>query len=362
MKKVQLVAVGIGILLVAGVALGGLFRLGRGADASAEVFLQQELSNNKAALIEGFEMSKASPLFQGETFPILNYPVLRGNAPNWSQPSVVTLGRSASSSALDLYGELQGIEIQKIHVLSNSPYLPEDLERFPADVTILDGTDGIQGYGFNPSKSLHEALGVSASVSAYLLDSDRTVLYAQVNKGFYGGLAAAVNAFSREGAAAVEPNRQQLLPVGQALPLNVLSDDDQMLVQEELSKPVTLVLLSDKSWCDTCETWLTYGDDFFKRWRDLGYGLVIVESGAETASAERLPNDILEVSDTHIAGSSQDSELMSDWGATVMPATYILKDGLLQGQVSWLEVDIDGTPYRDLHFQAVDDIAQTLIN
>ncbi len=367
MKKSQVVVLMI-VLLTTGVAAGAFLNFGRKSSTEIDPFVQDSLTNGALALVKGFEFSGATPLTEGDTFPVLAYPVLQGSAPDWSKPSVVTLGTSFSSSALDFYNQVQGRDIQKIHVLSFGLYTQEELTKFPADVVILDGTDGFTGNeGFNPSDSLHEALGVSARTSAYLLGNDRTILYAQVNKGEFAGLVGAVNEFLEGGVATVKPSGQHLLPIQQPLPLAILPQNLQNELQTELAKPTTLVFLSDKSWCDTCQTWLSSAkaEAFIEQWRDKGYGLVLVEGGADNFAVDRLANGILKVSDVTVpdtAGSSPKSALMSSWGVWTVPNTLVVRNGKLQGKISWLETEIDGVAYRDIHFQAIDDIVGSLVN
>ena len=207
--------------------------------------------------------------------------------------------------------------------------------------------------------------------SAYLLSGDRTILYAQVNKNDFTGLVEAGNEFLEGGVAAVKPNSQPLLPVHQTLPLTVLPQNLQSELQTELAKPTTLVFLSDKNWCDTCRTWLSSAKAkaFIEQWRDKGYGLVLVEGGADTFAVDRLDNGILEVSDVAVPATADispkvapKSALMSSWGVWTAPNTLVLRNGKLQGKVSWLEAELNGVPYRDIHFQAVDDITASLEN
>ena len=371
MKKSQVIIL-IVVLLATGVVAGAFFNFSRRSSAETDPSVQNSLAESASTLVKGFEFSGATPLTEGDTFPVLTYPVLQSSAPDWSKPSVVTLGTSFSDSALEFYNQLQGRDIQKIHILSFGLYTQEQLTKFPADVVILDGTDGIAGRnGFNPSNSLNEALGVSAMTSAYLLNGDRTILYAQVNNAEFAGLVGAVNEFLEDGVASVKPNSQALLPVHQALPLTVLPQNLQAELQTELAKPTTLVFLSDKSWCDTCRTWLSSAKAkvFIEEWRDKGYGLVLVEGGADTFAVDRLDNGILEVSDVTVPATADSSPetapksaLMTSWGVWTAPNTLILRNGELQGKVSWLEAEIDGVPYRDIHFQAVDDITASLDN
>lgn len=319
--------------------------------------MEQELEARIFELTRSFEYSKATPVFQGDTFPKLTLPVLRGQRPNWGKPTVVTVGISASSSALELHTQLAGKLIQKVHVLSSGPYVPAEFEAFPTDVIILDGTDGADS--LNVSKSLHDKLGIYA-ISGYLLDTDRTVLFAQVNKGNFSNLGAAVESFLQRGADGVTPNTQQLLPIGEPLPLANVPAEFRDALEKELSKPVTLVFLSDASWCDTCGYWLDAAESFTQAWREQGYGLVLVEGGSKNHTLETLTSGIVRLSDVHLDDSKTESQILGSWGMTGVPATLVLKDGVLQGEVPWREVEINGTPYRDIHFRAVEEVAQTL--
>jgi len=238
------------LTVVAGISARSFFNFGTRTNPEEARFVEQEINLHTTALAERFAYSKAAPLFQGDTFLELPLPVLRGDEPNWSQASVVTVGTSASSSALELYAQLAGKEVRKVHVMSSGPYIPTEFEAFPTDVTILDGTGGTES--LNVSDSLHETLGIYGFTSGYLLDTDRTVLFAQVNKGNFTELGVAVQSFLQHGANGVTPNAQQLLPIGEPLPLANVPAEFRDTLEKELSKPVTLVFLSDVSWCDTC--------------------------------------------------------------------------------------------------------------
>jgi len=68
------------------------------------------------------------------------------------------------------------------------------------------------------------------------------------------------------------------------------------------------------------------------------------------------------LSDVHLNGSETESQVLASWGMTGIPATLVLKDGVLQGEVAWLEAEINGTPYRDIHFKAVEEVTQTVMS
>lgn len=345
------------LIVVAGFSLRDFFNPSARLDPQEARFTEQEVDRHTAALVEKFEYSRATPLFQGDTFPRLPFPVLRGNEPSWSQAAVVTVGGTASSSALELYTRLSGTELPKIHVVTDGPLVPQELEAFPAEVTLLDGTGGTDG--LNIGQELHDLLGI-AGTSGYLVGADQTVLFAQVNKGDFTNLGAAVEDLVQRGPEAVVPSTQQLLPIEEPLPLAEVPTEFRDELDAVLSKPVTLVFLSDKTWCDTCEDWLGNADAFIESWRERGYGLILVEGGSEQVALETLPNGVVRLSDVHLPGSETESQVLSSWGMTGIPATFVLKDGALQGQVSWLEVEIDGTPYRDLHFRALEQVVQTV--
>lgn len=344
------------LLLVAGFSLRGFLTPGARLSPEEARFVEQEVNRHTAALVEKFAYSRATPLFQGDSFPELPFPVLRGDAPNWSRATVVTVGGTTGSSALTLHTQLAGKDIQKVHVIFG-PFMPQELDAFPTDVALLDGTGGEDG--LNVSRELHDLLGITGT-SGYLVGDDRTVLFAQVNKGDFRALGSAVESFLQRGPEAVTPSTQQLLPIGEPLPLAEVPTELQADLSEALSKPVTLVFLSDRTWCDTCKDWLDHADAFIASWRERGYGVVLVEGGGERFSLERLANGVLKLSAPHLPGSPTESRVLSSWGMTGIPATYVLKDGALQGQVSWLELDINGTAYKDLHFRALDEVVQRL--
>lgn len=359
MKRTIWVLIGLIAVLaiIAGVSFKGAL-VGTRTDPEAARFAEREVNLHTVALTQSFNFSKSTPLFQDNTFPRLDLPVLRGHKPNWQKASVVTVGTSASSSALELYDQLADQDIQKVHILSSGPYVPAEFEAFPTDVLILDGTGGSEN--LNVSDELHEALGVFAFTSGYLLNADRTVLFAQVNKGNFSGLNAAVKGFITHGPSGVAPNTQQLLPIGEPLPLTAVPAEFREELQTALTKPITLVFLSDPSWCDTCGYWLHDAKSFIKTWQAQGYGLVLIKGGGKAFSLTSLPDGVTRLSDVHLPDSATESQVLSSWGMTGIPATMVLKDGVLQGEVPWLEVEVDGTAYRNIHFRAVEKIAKAV--
>lgn len=345
------------LTVVTGIPARSFFGFGTRVDPQEAQIVEQELEARIFELTQSFKYSKATPVFQGDTFPKLTLPVLRGQRPNWGKPTVVTVGISASSSALELYNQLVDKKIQRVHILSGGLYIPQELEAFPTNVTILDGTSSADS--LNVSDEVHHLLGVSGT-SGYLLENDRTVLFAQVNKGNFTSLETAVESFLQGGARGVRPNTQQLLPIGKPLPLANVPTEFRDELSEALSKPVTLVFLSDSSWCDTCKDWLAEAEPFIETWRERGYGLVTVEGGSKDYALETLTSGIVRLSDVHLSDSETESQVLASWGMTGIPATLVLKDGVLQGEVSWLEVEINSTPYRDIHFRAVEEVTETV--
>jgi hypothetical protein len=358
---VGLVAV---LTLVAGFSLRDFFNPGAHLDSEDVRFADHLVE----ALVRKFEDSQARPLFQGETFPELSLPIVRGSAPDFTAPMVLTVGRAAESSASELHQRLIDTDIQKVHVLAVGPVMMDNLPVFPEDVLILDGTDQGAG-GLTPdfandvtlSRTLHEQLGLHAPTAVYLVDADGRVLYAQVNEGDFSGAESAVRAFVQNGTRGVRPNDQALLPVGEPLPLTSLPADTAAELQAELQKPVSLVMYSDATWCDVCDGWLAEGERFLQTWLERGYGVVLLEGGHERTSVERLSSGALRVFDVHLPGSRTESQLASSWGLKSVPVTMVLENGELTGLVSWLEVDINGKSYRDLHFRAVERVVQALV-
>ncbi len=181
MKRAVWALAGLSALtIIAGFSIRGFLTLGARPNSEEARIVEQEINRHIRALTENFEYSRARPLFQQETFPELELPILQGDAPDWSQSAVVTVGGATSSSALELYTQLTGKGIQKVHVLSGGPYVPQELEAFPTDVTILNGTDGTDS--LNIGREVHNLLGI-VGTSGYLIDANQTVLFAQVNKG-----------------------------------------------------------------------------------------------------------------------------------------------------------------------------------
>jgi hypothetical protein len=332
---------------------------GNKTNADQEARVEQTLNNYKQGLVKYYERSKAKPIFQGDLFPKLDYPVIKGTSPDWSKPSIVVfgLGTSASNTVDELFTPLKAVDIQKIYVFSLPPLLSERISEFPEDIILLDATDNELGdSGFNLSQDVYERMGINGT-SAYLIGNNQKVLFSQVNRGGFSNLVTATKNFVQGIETA---NDQVIVSNEQTLSLDKLPIEFHDLVSQELSKPVTIIFFSDKTWCDTCQSWLSFGESFIKSWREKGYGLILVEGGGEAFSLEYQPNGILNIQDVYKSGSHGESVLSSSWGVMPVPSTYLLKKGHFTGSVSWVEIDINGKPYKDIHFRAINEILKTL--
>jgi hypothetical protein len=259
---------------------------------------------------------------------------------------------------------LQGVVIQKIHIISAGLYTGEELSKFPTDVTILnsvneeDPATGVSGI-------LFDRLGTYVQTSGYLIDGDQTILYAKINHGNFNDLALATISFTKSGKQAVQLNDEQPITSGEILKTDTLNFSAQHLktLTDELSKPITVVLFSDKASCYVCNSWLSEADDFFKSWRDKGYGIILVErlEGQREIEVATLENGVLQVVD-EIDAENKNSVLFKKWGVNIYPVLYILQNGSFQGQVAYTETEANGIIYRNAPFEVVSEITQNLNN
>lgn len=319
------------------------------SDMRVQGYLDESIEH---ALIE-FERSRAIPLGSGDSFPVLDYPILRGNEPDWSKPAVITFGSVKSESTHEFYATIKESAIQKIHVISWGEHTPEYLQRFPEDVTVLGASEDMVAESLNMADDVYQKIGINQPWG-YLVDHQRTILYAVMTRAeVFPKFAEVVREFLN-GGQGLFPNDPMLFLVGQSLPLNAIPEAFREEVLQELSKPLSLVLFSNPTWCNICRDWLNPGKSFIQQWRDNGYGLLLVEGGAKAFALERRSDGILKLSDVQKPDSEVDSIILESWLVSGVPKAYVLKEGTFQGKVGWIELDIDGKPYRDIFFKIVD--------
>jgi type II secretory pathway pseudopilin PulG len=327
--------------------------------------LEENLQALKTKLLDDFKLSqKAKPVYQGDKFPILSsLPSIAGPAVNWNRASVITIGTATSSSAALLYEALKDKSIQKIHVISTGTYSSEDLAKLPRDVAVLDATIPEEA-NLSISQKLFDSLGIYVGIAAYLVDDDMTILYAKVNHGEFANLAIATMAYLAEGVTGVTPNTERVLVSGDVITTDGLnlSDDIKAKVDNELSKPISIVLFSDKTSCNVCSGWLSDANAYLEKWHDNGYGLVLVEASKEQTDFEAvaLETGMIQVLDT-FDSSTKKPVLFSEWGVNIYPIFYILENGIFRGQVAYVETEMDGIIYRNTPFEAVEEVVKDLV-
>jgi hypothetical protein len=336
----------------------------KASQAQVDTIALEENSNAmKTKLLNDFEFSHNSrPIYQGDKFPLLGLPNIAGPAVDWHKATVITVGTVTSSSALLLHESLKTALIQKIHIISTSTYSGEELKKFPKDVIILDATIPRES-NLSVSKNLFDALGIYVGVAAYLIDEDRNILHAQINHGEFSEVVLATLAFLSKGKATVTPNNETVLVSGNSLETEGLNlpDNVKQEIDKELSKPMSIVLFSDKTSCDVCSGWLVDANTSLKSWHENGYGLIIVEADKNQVEFEvsTLDNGLVQVLDK-FDPISKKPMLFERWGVNIYPVFYIIKKGIFQGQVAYVETEANGNIYRNVPFEVVDTVVNNL--
>lgn len=295
--------------------------------------------------IQGYEFSQATPLSIGDTFPILDYPVLRGEEPDWNRLSVITVGGLTSSSAKYLYEQIADNAIQKIHIVSRGSHFKSDFSQFPAGVIILNGRNLSGDAKISiPSQKLHEDLGIFSSISAYIIDAERHILAAQLNSGDFHKLATAIQSddYSQQ--------EEITLAIGEALDLSGFEPDIAQRLQNEFTKPLSILFIENKATCNSCRTWLDTAQPFIDAWQQQGYGVILLDESQAQALQER--DNMLVV--------SNNNAISHTWGIEITPTTLLLQQDKLQGVVLSFQLNIDGRDYNDIPFQAIDKILTSL--
>jgi hypothetical protein len=324
--------------------------------------LEENLQALKTKLLDDFKLSqKAKPVYQGDKFPILSsLPSISGSAVNWNRASVITVGTATSSSAALLYEALKDKPIQKIHIISTGTYSGDDLAKLPQDVTVLDATIPGQA-NLSISQKLFDDLGIYVGIAAYLVADDRTILHAKVNHGDFTDLALVTTAYLSEGVTGATLNGERVLASGDTITTDGLnlSEDIKTKIDSELSKPISIVLFSDKTSCNVCSGWLLDANAYLTKWHEKGYGLVLVEASREQSDFEAttLETGVVQVLDK-FDSTTKKPTLFSEWGVNIYPIFYILENGVFQGQVAYVETEMGGTTYRNTPFEVVDEVVK----
>ena len=140
-KRIQSIMLASSILAIVAVAYY-FWHSYMNVDEVIDPAVVEHLNATKIKMIGDFQLSQgAKPVYQGDKFPQFNLPYVAGPTVDWNKPTVVTIGNAVSSSALLAYEALKSVPIQKIHILSKGEYSKEDLEKFPLEVSILNGID-----------------------------------------------------------------------------------------------------------------------------------------------------------------------------------------------------------------------------
>ena len=373
MKNKTLIFTTLFLLLV--IPAGFFFLKSQSKDAAnslseeRQIHLNEGLARAKDELIETYNRSKKKPLVEGDIFPVLNYPVLVGKKPNWSEPTVITLGRDSSNSVLRFYERIKDLDIQKVHIISAGRISDERLAKFPTGVIILDARENdILDADSEPisraiSKKLSDSLGVYKNLSAYLLNANRKILYAHLNRGgFDATMPPVVTTFVEKGPSFIQPNSYPQLPINEPPRINVLPNDIGNALKAELNKPVAIIFFSDKEACSLCKSWLLQADELIQKWKSEDVGIVLVEAGKDDFTIKRLPNGVLSLSDINKKAGDSLNEFTKSWGVVGMPTSFILQNGIVVGNIPYTEIEAYGVRHREMHFQAIDKIINTLNN
>lgn len=330
-------------------------------------FEQQHIMKERTrivdSLIEAYHTSQIRSLNAGDTFPNLDYPILLGEAPDWQKPTLLTIGSDVhTSTPVETHTTLADEALQHIHIVTNSKRLAE-LEQWPDYITILDGIGEADYYsGYDAGEKLKHDLGLASSSANYFIDGQTIILrklYAIVPQNF----TDAIKGYMQQGQLAADAPLLPNLAIGSELTLDIVPDTVRQSMQQEFAKPISLVFFDEKPFCAVCRRdFLVHGSDFIKKWRQAGYGLVVVEGGYDNFSAERLDNGILKITDKGNIHNYEGHELMETWGdIPAIKHTLLLKQGKVQGLMGWRESIINGKVMKDLHFAALDEVIQQLV-
>ena len=324
---------------------------------------RESVNRSIESVVTGYLYSQKTPLHLGDTMPILELPILRGNEPDWQKMTILTVGMAFSSSSQALHHQLKALNIQQIHVVDRGSNAEIHMDDFPDTVIFLDGTDNQRSNAglpssasSHPSRKAHELFGIMA-ISAYFFNEDRLILGAWVNGGGppFENLGEEVIAYVDSGTQ--NWRQQNLLPIGQSLDLSLLPPDARAEIEKEL-KAITLIFISDPSICNICETFLSVAEPYLENWRREGYGLIHLESGHAHFTYERLGNGILRITDRPL--NSHGESVASTWGVAAVPGTFLLQNGNVAGLVGWQSLTVEQgqhrASYQDLMFRAINEI------
>jgi len=309
--------------------------------------------------------SQNQPLQEGDIFPILNLPVVKGKQPNWNNPSVITVGSAEpTSSIVKLYGNISDINIQKIHIVASGRI--DDLQEggLTEDVIVLDASnpERWRSSGVNINDQLSKNLGIYAHISAYLIDVNRQILYAHLNHGgFNRTLPQIITDYLALGVKSL-PKHKEITIVGKKIFLDVLPQKIKLEIQKELAKPISILIISNESSCDICSLWLKNKevDSILQEWLDKGIGIVMLKDKSNDFSIKRQENGVLQLIDKKDPDSTQgslSSKLLKSWGVFTMPQIFIIKNEVVQGIVPYSGIIFpDKIRHSEMAFIATDKI------
>ena len=358
-----LLAIPVGFFLIKPKLSGGSTSL-----TDEQKLRQHEVINYVVDSLEAtYYKSQNKPLQEGDVFPRLNLPVVKGNQPDWNIPSVITVGSAKpTSSIVKLYNNISDVDIQKIHIVASGRI--DDLleDNLPENIIVLDASypERYRSSGININEHLSKELGIYANISAYLIDKNRQILSAYLNHGsFNKTLPQDITNYLEFGASSL-PKQKEVVMVGKKIVLDVLPKEIEIDVQKELAKPISILIISNESSCDICSVWLKDIDSILEKWLNKGIGIVMLKDEANDFSTKRLKNGILQLidkKDKDLPNSFFSSIFVKSWGVVAMPLIFIIKNEVVQGIIPYSGIIFpDKTRHSEMAFIATDKIINKL--
>lgn len=322
-------------------------------EADRQVIYQEMVMREANA----FQQSQRMPLAAGETFPELALPIIRGAEYTEGTPAVFLIGSATSQTIRETLNDLQEAAVQKIYIVTSGEATRDTADISP-EVTLLDATNSDPLHRF--STVINETVGVHG-LSMYLTDTNRQIVFAAVNGSrLVRAFSTVVQNYVATGTFSIPTTYGQLL-YGDELSLEELPPNVSEAIQQELNKPVTVIIASHPS-CDMCTNLLDKGHAFIPRWQEQGIGLLLLEGGDGPAlTTERLANEVVRVTDTPSPHEGWGT-LMDRWGIFGVPHYLIFSEGRYLGVVQHWESIIYGKKYDDIGFSSVDTVLATLLD
>jgi hypothetical protein len=307
--------------------------------------------------VNAFKQSQRIPLAAGETFPELELPIIRGTAYSEGAPAVFLIGSAISPTIRETLNDLQDTAVQKIYIVTSGEATRDTADIGP-EVTLLDATNSDPLHRF--STVVNVAVGVHR-LSMYLTDANRQIVFAAVNGShLVRAFSTVVQDYVATGTFAEQAPDGHLL-YGDELPLEGLPHDVAEAIQQELNKPVTVIIASHPS-CDMCKNLLDKGHAFIPRWQEQGVGLLLLEGSEKpTPVTEHLADGIVKVADPPSLYDGLGT-IMDRWSVFSVPNYLVFREGRYLGVVEHWEAEIYGRYYDDIGFGSVDTVLTTLLD